>query len=378
MNVPLKTAVLFGGQSPEHEISMKSALFVLDNLDRDRIDPDPAYILTNGKESSPEERMQHFQLALDRGFIPSEYASKWQELTLPHSERTQSIQACLLEKHYDLVIPLFHGPYGEDGTVQGLLEYINIPYTGCRTAGSAITIDKDLTRRICRDAGIPVVSYRKFSRYDWNRQREFCLKEIRRTFHYPLFVKPARQGSSFGISRADDEEGLLESVDRALQYDSKFLIERIMDGPEYAVGIIGNDTPRASVPAEFKLDKDFFDFEAKYGPEAVDDVIPAPVSDETASRLRDLALRVFRALELTGLSRIDCFIENGYIYLNEVNSLPGLGGHSVFNRIWKKSGLEPVDLINSIIDAALEEPYDFHSAARELAAAKEPDNHEVP
>lgn len=367
-NSRLRVAVLFGGLSPEHKISIKSALFVLNNIDREKYLPDPIYILPGGEECRDDsQRKEMIRGAIREGLVPDELAKDWETLTAPLTPDQSFIQKSL-NHEYDVMIPLFHGPFGEDGTMQGLFEIIGIPYTGCDVTGSAVTIDKELTKRICRDHGIPVTPFKRILLPDWEYQKEITLKEIYQQFSFPLFVKPARQGSSFGINRADSEEELIKSINHAFQFDDKIMVEKSVTGVEYAVGVLGNSFPQASVPAEFKLSTDFFDFDAKYGADAIDDVIPAPVSDETTQRLQAFAVRVFKALELKGIARIDCFIENGYILLNEINSLPGLGGHSVFNRIWAESGYGPTPLINAMIDLALEERRDFRAAARHLVS----------
>ena len=217
-----------------------------------------------------------------------------------------------------------------------------------------MAMDKVITKKMCEFHGINVVDYLSFYVHEWEKGKQSYLEKIEKKFGYPCFVKPAGQGSSMGISRADNKEELVSSISAAAEYDSKLLCEPAIGGMEYSVGVIGNTSPEPSVPAEISLWNDFFDYPAKYGPDAVDDIIPAPLGPDLTKKLQQTSLKTYEVMGLSGMARVDSFIENGQVLVNEVNTIPGMGGNSLFHRMWEKTGVAAPQLFERLIKYACE------------------------
>jgi D-alanine-D-alanine ligase len=349
-------AVLFGGASPEHDISVKSALFVLKSLSIAGFNSRAYYLDRLNRPGSPEDVIKRVEVLINEGILSKgQYVEILNSGLIQNKVRDVSEMFSVLQSDkIDVVFPVFHGPGGEDGSIQGALEFFKIPYVGCGVAGSAMAMDKVITKTMCLYHGIPVVDYISFTVYEWKNAVDSYLEKIEERIGYPCFIKPARQGSSIGISRADNKEELVSSIKKASDYDSKVLCEPAISGREYSVGVIGTSRPEASVPAEISLWNDFFDYPAKYGPDAVDDIIPAPVGEELTRELQRIALKTYKILGLSGMARIDSFIEKGRVLVNEVNTIPGMGGNSLFHRMWEKTGVSPPDLFTKLIQFAVE------------------------
>ena len=268
----------------------------------------------------------------------------------------------------DVIFPLLHGPFGEDGTVQGLLELAGIPYVGAGVVGSAAAMDKAMMKRAFRAEGLPVMEYLVVRRSDWRRDPERVRAQAEARLGYPMFVKPANLGSSVGVNRIDDAVGFSRLVDDSAAYDTKVLIEAAaLDCHEIECAVLGNDDPKASVVGEIVPSRDYYDYDAKYVDDASELIIPAPLPPETAERVRELSIAAFRAVDARGLSRVDFFVERGAerrVFVNEVNTMPGFTPISMYPKLWEASGIPYSELIDRLIRLAIEE----HRERRDVRA----------
>jgi D-alanine-D-alanine ligase len=327
----LRVAVIAGGRSSEHEISVESARSVIGALDPDRYEVKTIEIHRDGR----------WELGLGDA----------RELGRPVAETlpvpTGSPPEVLGQ--VDVVLPILHGPFGEDGTVQGLLELAGVPYVGAGVTASALCMDKDLFKAVCRDKGIPVtrsVTVRNGDRPD-------------NPFGYPVFVKPARLGSSVGISKVGEEGELQEAVDLARRHDEKVLIEEFVSGVEVEVGVLGNKEPIASLPGEIVAHGfsgvDWYDYSAKYDQGGMDLVIPPRIPEDKSERVQQLAVEAFVATDCEGMARADCFVRNdGEVLVNELNTIPGFTATSVYARLFEASGIPYPELLDRLVELALE------------------------
>ncbi|MBU0492343.1 MAG: D-alanine--D-alanine ligase, partial [Chloroflexi bacterium] len=256
----------------------------------------------------------------------------------------------------DVAFPVLHGPYGEDGTMQGLLELADIPYVGAGVLGSALGMDKIAMKAAFAQHDLPIVPFLALKRKDWERDPEAMLDRVAARFGYPCFVKPANLGSSVGITKAHDRDELRAALALAAAYDRKMLAEESIDAREIECSVLGNDDPIASVPGEVIPSREFYDYAAKYVDEDSELLIPAPIGDERTRQVRELAVRAFLALDLAGMARVDFFLERGTdrLYLNEVNTIPGFTSISMYPKLWAASGVSYTELITRLIELALE------------------------
>jgi D-alanine-D-alanine ligase len=326
----LRVAVLAGGRSSEHEISLASARSVLAALDPERYEATTIEIARDGRWEIADGAPHPAKLP----------ASTAESLPVPAG----SPPAALLGR-IDVVFPILHGPFGEDGTVQGLLELAGVPYVGAGVAASALCMDKDLCKAVLRDRGIPVA-------------RNVTLRDgdpIRHPFAYPVFVKPARLGSSVGISRAHDERELEAAVALARRHDDKVLVEELLEGTEVECGVLGNRSPVASAVGEIVANAEWYDYSAKYEEGGMELIVPARVSDAATERVRALAVESFVATECEGMARIDFFVTSGDdVVVNEINTIPGFTSTSVYAKLFEASGTSYADLLDRLIELALE------------------------
>ncbi len=256
----------------------------------------------------------------------------------------------------DVLFPVLHGPYGEDGTIQGLLELADIPYVGAGVLASALAMDKAVSKRLLAQAGIPVVPWIAVLRRDWRREPERVAARVEREIGYPCFTKPANLGSSVGITKVHHAGELAAAMDEAARHDRKIVIERGIDARELEVSVLGNDDPVASVVGEIVPCHEFYDYEAKYVDDRSALLIPAPISPEEAATIQRLAVEAFRLIDAAGMARVDFFLERGTgrIYLNEINTIPGFTAISMYPKLWEASGLSFRDLVTRLIELALE------------------------
>jgi len=250
---------------------------------------------------------------------------------------------------------VLHGTFGEDGTVQGLLELAGLPYVGAGVLASAVGMDKDVQKRLYQQAGLPVAECLCILRADWEKSRVKVQRGVEQRFRYPLFVKPATLGSSVGMSKVHDREGLPAALDLAAEFAQKILVERAIQGREIEVSVLGNEDPKASVPGEIVPHREFYDYTAKYLEEGTRLIIPAKLTRAQVRRFQDYAVRAFRAIECTGMARVDFFLERrtGRTYLNEINTIPGFTSISMYPKLWEATGLSFRELVDRLIELAL-------------------------
>lgn len=349
----VRVGVVFGGRSGEHPISIRSSRYVVDSLDRDRFELVLVGIDRAGGWHLLSEAAYR---ALDQEVTASG--------TTPVVPVPRGGRCGLLNPQnpaqplpdLDAVFPILHGPYGEDGTIQGLLDMLDVPYVGVGVLGAAVCMDKDVCKRLLRDAGIPVVPFEVVTARRWAEEAE-AVRAAAAKLGSPLFVKPANLGSSLGVTRVAGPGELDAAVASALALDSKLLIERGIDGREIECAVLGNDRPQASVPGEIVPGEKFYSFEDKYAADSQAQLlIPSPLGDELRERVRDMALRAFLALECRGMARVDFFLERGtdQLYVNELNTIPGFTSISMYPKLWEASGIGARELVGRLIDLALE------------------------
>jgi D-alanine-D-alanine ligase len=361
----LRVGILFGGRSGEHEVSLLSAASILKAIDRKKFDVVPIGIdkagrwLTAGSAQgllegkAPEAISEKNLDAADHGATAA--------LSVAGTSHLDSHSA-LGGQSLDVVFPVLHGTFGEDGTIQGLFELAGIAYVGSGVLGSAAGMDKDVMKRLFAQARLPIVKHVTVLRADWENQPRKAIAQIEAALKYPVFVKPANLGSSVGISKAHDRKELGPALTLAAKYDRKLVIEQGVGGKEakareLEVAVLGNDDPKASVVGEIIPGKEFYDYEAKYLSEGSVPVIPARLSRTQTKQIREMAVAAFRACDLSGLARVDFLMEpdaKGRIYLNEVNTLPGFTQISMYPKLWEATGLAYPDLITRLIELALE------------------------
>lgn len=333
-----RVAVVFGGRSGEHEVSVVSARNVMAAIDRERWEPVPFGIAKDGRWLTPAETGEQLAAGLRalEGGKPLPLAS----------EALAALATC------DLAFPLVHGTYGEDGTLQGLLELCGLPYAGCGVAASAIGMDKALMKQLFEANGIPVPRYVVVRA--WEAEDTEALAAVERAIGYPCFVKPANGGSSVGVSLVRSREELSAAFRAAFAYGETALVEERIAGQEVECSLLGDVNPEASVPGEIIPDREFYDYESKYAPDSKSElVIPARISPETAERVRRLAVRMFRAIGGEGYARADFFVRGEEVFANEINTIPGFTDISMFPKLWAASGIPYTELITRILELAL-------------------------
>jgi D-alanine-D-alanine ligase len=343
--------VLFGGRSGEHEVSLASAASVMRALDPEKFEAVPIGISKDGRwlvGSGAQKLLPEVIKSGQRVLLPAD--PNVSALVPLEEQRGGALRV-------DVVFPVLHGTFGEDGTVQGLLELAGLPYVGAGVLGSAVGMDKDLQKRLFLQAGLPVVNFLAVLRSDWEQQRARVEKEILKRFKLPLFVKPATLGSSVGMTKVHSRRELGPAMDEAAQYAQKILVERYIKGREIEVAVLGNEKPRASVPGEIVPHREFYDYAAKYLEEGTQLVIPAKLSRAQTRRFQEFAVRAFLAAECRGMARVDFFLEKktGKIFLNEINTIPGFTSISMYPKMWEASGIPYRELIDRLIELALEQ-----------------------
>lgn len=353
----LRVGVIFGGRSGEHEVSLNSARNVMDALQRAGHTVIPLGItpaghwLTGGDplaQLSAAAALPDSALRADAQPSADEQPS-W--ALLPHGAGASLPQL-------DVIFPVLHGTYGEDGTVQGLLEMANLPYVGCGVLASAVAMDKLVAKHLFAQAGLMQTPYLGVRRRRWRTAPDAVVQEVEAQLAYPLFVKPANLGSSVGISKAKDRTSLAAALDLAAGYDQKIVIEAAVANPrEIEVSVLGNDAPQASVPGEIVPGNEFYDYEAKYVSDNSRLIIPARLDAATTASIQSMAIRAFQAVDASGLARVDFLMDDatGVIYLNEVNTMPGFTRISMYPKLWEASGLSYPALVDRLLDLALDQ-----------------------
>lgn len=363
-----RIAIIFGGRSGEHEISIRSATTVIEQADHVKYEVVPIAISKEGTWLSPANSLALF---------PKETQTKFVErYGEPQSERLAMLgdanigglvqmcedcgKACPTETtKIDCIFPVLHGTFGEDGTIQGLLEMADIPYVGCGVLASSCGMDKAFMKTLFRDAGLPICDYVWFLRDEWEKNRDATLTLVESKLGFPCFVKPANLGSSVGISKATDRDTLAAAIDLAGEYDRKIIVEEGLEMREIECAVIGNDDPQASAPGEYIIrdeSKAFLDYTEKYSATGNNEfVVPSPVSDELAKKIGKMAVTAFKAIDGSGLARVDFFLrnDNSALLVNEINTMPGLTDASGFPKMWAGSGKSFPQVIDELVGLAI-------------------------
>jgi D-alanine-D-alanine ligase len=304
----LKIGVLFGGKSAEHEVSLESAENVINALDKTKYQIIPIKINKNGR--------------FDFSVI----------------------------KKADVVFPVLHGPFGEDGTIQGLLKLANIPFVGASVLGSAVGMDKDVMKRLLRDASIPIGKFITIKHGE-----KISFEKAKKDLGLPLFIKPANMGSSVGINKVQNKNQFFKAVKEAFKFDTKVMVEEFINGREIECSVLGNDIPIASIPGEIIANQEFYSYDAKYIDEGSVAVIPAKISKKAAKEIQQLSIKTFKTINCEGFGRVDCFLKkNGKVYINELNTIPGFTSISMYPKLWEASGLPLPKLLDKLIELAIE------------------------
>lgn len=351
LSTKIRVGIIFGGKSAEHEVSLQSAKNVIDALDKNKYEAILIGIDKTGKWFLNDE--SKFLLnATDPKLIKLNNEKKEEVALAPESKGTlTNLGTNKIDKRIDVALPILHGPFGEDGTMQGLLKLADIPFVGAGVLGSGIGMDKEITKRLLRDAGIKIG---KFLSVKENHIPEFT--NVVKNIGLPFFVKPANMGSSVGINKVHSEDEFNAAIEEAFKYDRKILLEEFIPAREIECSVLGNANPIASIPGEVISNHDFYSYEAKYIDEngaALE--IPAKLSEEMLNRIQDMSVNVFRILECEGLARVDFFVtKDNEIYVNEINTMPGFTKISMYPKLWEASGLSYSKLIDKLIELAIE------------------------
>jgi D-alanine-D-alanine ligase len=346
----IRIGIIFGGKSGEHEVSIRSAKTVIEQIDKNKYKITPLAISRDGKWLSPKQSVALFPLET--------------QLILNEEFSNESVNLIRDADKFDVVFPVLHGTFGEDGTIQGLFEMANLPYVGCGVLSSACGMDKVTMKILFRDAGLPMCKYVWFLRNEWDKAGDTIIKQIEKQLGFPCFVKPANLGSSVGVTMAKDVESLRNGIELAAEYDRKIIVEEGLEMREIECAVIGNDTPQASLPGEYIIKDDskaFLDYTEKYtGTGNNDFVVPAPISPELTEKLQEMAIDAFKSVDGSGISRVDFFLrkDTGALLINEINTLPGLTDASGYPKMWKGSGLDFSQVIDTLVSLAIERHQD--------------------
>jgi D-alanine-D-alanine ligase len=352
-NKRLRVGVLFGGRSGEHEVSLASAASVIRGLDPEKYESVPIGITKEG----------HWRIGAGAQKMLPEVLRGGQDVMMTADPTNASLVPLgggagnSGGQRLDVIFPVMHGTYGEDGTIQGLLDLAGLPFVGAGVLGSAIGMDKDVAKRLLQVAKIPVVPWVTVHRHDWERDPKKVQREIEKAFKYPIFVKPAALGSSVGMTKVHSRAELAPALNLASEFAVKILVEKSVVAREIEVSVLGNNDPKASVPGEIVPHREFYDYTAKYLEDGTQLLIPARLKPAQIKQIQALAVAAFRALELSGMARVDFFLEkraNGKLFLNEVNTIPGFTSISMYPKLWEATGIPFRDLIDKLIALALE------------------------
>jgi len=382
----LRVGVLFGGRSGEHEVSLLSAASVLNAIDKKKYDVVPIGITKEGRwltashaerllkgDKSPAPEPRHLRagdpeatsaaavLAKGEGVVVPPIPGENHSALLPFETSAPEVHAAANPIDVDVIFPVLHGTFGEDGTIQGLLELADIPYVGAGVLGSAAGMDKDIMKKLFRDAGLPIVKHVTVLRSAWRGEPKKVQRQIESALKYPVFVKPANLGSSVGISKVHGRSELAAAMDEAARFDRKIVIEQGVGGTkgkarEIECSVLGNDAPIASIPGEIVPIKEFYDYDAKYLDEGSELIIPAKLPKAKLKETQRLAVQAFQAVDCSGLARVDLLMDpkSGKLFVNEINTMPGFTSISMYPKLWAASGIEYPELIDRLIQLGLE------------------------
>ena len=354
----LKVGLIFGGRSGEHEISILSAQGVMGAINQEKYEIVPIGITKDGRWLAAGDPMKALTSGEAAESNPAALLAEPSQrglIRLEERGRQRALRAIQVSQ-IDVAFPILHGPYGEAGTVQGLLELAGIPYVGAGVLASAVGMDKVVFKDVVRAHGLPVPAYAVLKRKGWEEDPAGGAARVEAEIGYPCFVKPANLGSSVGITKAHNRAEVVLALTEAARYDRKLLVEAAIDAREIEVSVLGNDEPIASLPGEIVPSNEFYDYAAKYIEQGSQVLIPAPIPPETAERAQKLAIQAFLAIDCAGMARVDFLLDRltGKLYLNEMNTIPGFTPISAYSRMWEASGVPYTELISRLIDLALE------------------------
>lgn len=361
----IRVGIIFGGRSGEHEVSLVSATSVMAALDPEQYDVIPIGITREGRWLSSDETLAVLKAKSNTESLPGRYL-------VPDPARKALVSLNGGEGHgLDVIFPVVHGTYGEDGTLQGLLELANIPYVGAGVMASAVGMDKIVQKQLHEQAGLPVVRYVWFLTSQWKDKPGKVVKRVEKELRYPVFVKPSNAGSSVGITKAHDRKELLAGLSLAARFDRKIIVEQgVKNAREIEVSVLGNDEPEASVPGEIVPSNEFYDYDAKYVDGKSTAIIPADLPRKVVKELQRLAIRAFSTLDGAGMARVDFLVarKSNRIFLNEINTIPGFTSISMYPKLWEASGVPYPRLLERLIALAIER----HRAKETLQTSFEP------
>ncbi|GKU80587.1 D-alanine--D-alanine ligase [Paenibacillus sp. L3-i20] len=376
MGSKVRVGLVYGGKSGEHEVSLQTAFAVMREFDYSQYEIKPFYISKQGEWKSGNVLLAAPDSVETLRFGGEEGGSSNHSLaplfhTLDGAASRAvptAVQEAKISSHsvtesndehietIDVMFPLLHGTFGEDGTIQGLFEMANIPYVGAGVLASAVGMDKVMMKKVFAQEGLPQCVFRYFNRTQWEKDSSYFIMECEVSLGYPCFIKPANLGSSVGVSKARNREELVEAVNYAFRFDRKVIVEEFVDAREIEVSVLGNDDAKASVPGEIAPSNEFYDYKAKYIDGKSTMIIPAELSVEVTESVREMAVRAFQAIDGSGLSRVDFFLrkEDNVIFINEVNTLPGFTPFSMYPLLWRETGVPYKELLSTLINLALE------------------------
>ncbi|WP_282939388.1 D-alanine--D-alanine ligase [Paenibacillus sp. RC67] len=368
MKDKIRVGLVYGGKSGEHEVSLLTAMAVIQAFDMNKYEIQPFYITKQGEWRSgpmlngpvPNVAALTFQDGAEQAqsFALQPFFASLQpgDKAAISSVASASPAVGGSSQQIDVVLPLLHGTFGEDGTIQGLLEMANIAYAGAGVLASSVGMDKIMMKKVFAQEGLPQCVFRHFTKTQWEKDQAFFLMEIEISIGYPCFVKPANLGSSVGISKAQNRDELIAAIQTAFQFDRKVIVEENIDAREVEVAVLGNDDPKASVVGEIVSSNEFYDYKAKYIDGKSSMVIPAEIPQELSDHIRELAIRAFQAVDGSGLSRVDFFLrkEDNLVYINEINTMPGFTPYSMYPLLWKETGKSYRQLLDDLITLALQ------------------------
>ncbi len=359
MSSKRKVGVIFGGRSGEHEVSLVSARSVMAALDREKYEVVPIGITRAGAWVIGEQLAQ-LSANVGTAALPSGdnlerggFLAGAQDATLMQIDRESRLTPLT---ELDVVFPVLHGTFGEDGTVQGLLELANVPYIGANVVGSAVGMDKAIFKNVMEAHGIPVLPWRLVTRKRWRREPDVVLDDLQAVLNYPMFTKPANLGSSVGIQKCANFEELIDGINEAARYDRRVVVEQGAQVRELEVAVLGNEEPQASVVGEIRPKRDFYDYEAKYITDDSELFIPADIPAALSEEVRQLAVRAYQAIDCAGLGRVDFLYDtdSSRLYINEINTIPGFTSISMYPKLWEATGISYSALLDQLIDLAIE------------------------
>ncbi|HLR06142.1 MAG TPA: D-alanine--D-alanine ligase family protein [Pyrinomonadaceae bacterium] len=358
----LRIGVIFGGRSGEHEVSIRSARSVIEAMDTSKYEVVPIAITKTGNWLAPALSAKLLPKGTQQRLSARELGSSKADVSIigdPSRRGLARLESGARAEPVDVIFPVLHGTFGEDGTIQGLFEMAALPFVGCGTLASACGMDKVTMKALFREAGLPICKHTWLLRSEFEDEPEKVLRRLVKEIGFPAFVKPANLGSSVGVSKASDKKSLTRAIKLAARYDRKIMVEETVEGREIECAVIGNDDPKASLPGEYVVHEEsarFLDYTEKYSSTGrVEFVVPARVSKPVTKRIQKMAVEAYQAIDASGLSRVDFFLKpEGQLLINEINTLPGLTDVSGFPKMWEASGVPFPQIIDQLIELAIE------------------------